>query len=68
MTTFTSGQLAALKEAVASGVRSVSHGGNTVTYSSTDEMLRTIATIERELGVGSATRRRVSYPAFSRGV
>lgn len=67
MSTFNAGQLAALKEAVASGVRSVSHGGNTVTYSSTDEMLRTIARIERELGLG-ANRRRVSYPAFSKGV
>lgn len=67
MTTYTAGQLAALKEAVASGVRSVSHGGNTVTYSSTAEMLQTIATIERELNVG-AGRRRVSYPAYSKGV
>lgn len=60
---FTNEQLAALQEAFASGVRTVTHGANSVTYNSMDEMARAIAHIERQL----AGRSKVSYPTFTRG-
>ncbi|MES2845632.1 MAG: hypothetical protein V4747_11435 [Pseudomonadota bacterium] len=63
---YTQIQLDALRTAVARGVRTVTTDGNTVTYASTDEMLRLIAIIERD--IAAATRRsRIHYPTFERG-
>lgn len=64
MSSYTQTQLAALKAAVAKGVRSVSYDGQTVTYASISEMLRVISVIERELNAGAS---RTHYPSFDRG-
>ncbi|MGR3495211.1 phage head-tail joining protein [Citreimonas sp.] len=50
MSGYTQAQLDALREAAARGVRSVSYDGQTVQYSSVDDMLKMIARIERSLG------------------
>lgn len=50
MSGYTQEQLTALKAAAARGVRSVSYDGQTVQYSSVDDMLKMIARIERDLG------------------
>ena len=64
---FTQTQLDALRNAVASGVRTVTVDGKTVTYASTGEMLRLIAIMERSL---TAPADRVTYynPVFDKGV
>lgn len=57
---YTVEQRAELAEAIASGVRSVTHGGTTVTYQTLDDMLRALALMDAELGtvtVGSRPQR-----------
>ena len=63
---YTQGQLDALREAVAGGVRTVKVDGKEVTYASTSEMLRLIAIMERSLQPSSS---RISHfnPTYSRG-
>jgi hypothetical protein len=63
MSKFTQAQLDALKAAYAAGIRSVTHGENSVTYASMKDMAEAIAQMERAL----SGRRRVHYPAFERG-
>lgn len=46
---FTVAEHTALKEAIASGVRSVTHGGTTVTYNSISDMMAALAVMEAEL-------------------
>lgn len=60
---FSAEELAALRAAYAAGVRTVTHGDNSVTYNSMRDLADAIAKIERQ----QARRGRVSYPAFSRG-
>ena len=52
-TPFTQGQLDAINRALASGTRSVSYNGKTLTYNSFDEMLRARDLIRQELGLVS---------------
>lgn len=56
-------QIDALEEALASGVRTVTQGPNSVTYQSAEEMRATLASMKRQL----AGRSKVSYPNVSRG-
>ncbi len=61
-------RIAALETAHASGVRTVSHNGSTVTYASLDELSRAIDRLKGDLaGAQSRRRPKVHYPAFSRG-
>lgn len=65
---YTQTQLDALKAALARGVRTVTTDGNTVTYASTEEMIRVIGIIEREIAAASPSRpSRLHYPTFERG-
>lgn len=64
---YTTHDLTTLQQALASGVRTVSMNGQTLTYASLDELRRAIATVERELGLSSAqAAKRVTYARFSR--
>lgn len=54
---FTQTQIDSLKEALATGTRSVSVNGRTVTYSSTAEMLQLLRIMEAEVNPQSATSR-----------
>lgn len=65
---YTIEQRDALKAAIASGVTTVSHGGNTVTYRSVDEMIRVLGVMERELTPVSQRRGRLTYPQFQKGL
>ena len=66
MSGYTQAQLASLREAVATGVRTIKVDGKEVTYSSTGEMLRLIAVIEA--AVAPAGSRVTHYnPRFDRG-
>lgn len=63
-----SAQIAALKAALAQGVTSVSYEGKTATYRSFDEMLKTIAYLEREQLRGTGRRvPTVGLACFDRG-
>ena len=65
---YTQTQLDALRDAAASGVRTVSFSdGKTVTYGSTGEMLRLIAIMERSL-VAAGSRVTYYNPTFDKGV
>lgn len=48
---FTLEEYNALKSAIGAGVRSVTHGGTTVTYHSLDDMLKALALMEADLVV-----------------
>jgi hypothetical protein len=61
---WTSEQLAALKAAAAKGVTSLRIGNEMITYASVSDMLKLIATIEREVNPGVS---RIVYPTFDRG-
>jgi hypothetical protein len=61
LTTYTQEQLSALKAQAAKGVRSVSYDGHLVQFASIEEMMKLIATIERELAGDGGAARRVSY-------
>jgi hypothetical protein len=67
MSGYTQAQLDALREAAASGVRTVTVEGKTITYASVGEILRLIAIMERSL---TAVDSRVTYynPVFTKGV
>lgn len=60
---YTQAQLDALKSAYVSGVKTVKHGENSVTYATMAEMAAAIAKIERSLSGAS----RITYPEVSRG-
>lgn len=64
---WTQTQLDALEEAIASGARTVSHNGKTVTYGSLTEMLRLRDRMQSELANGSAGRPQVHYARLSSG-
>jgi hypothetical protein len=55
-TGFTAERLLALEEAIASGARSVSYEGKSVTYGSLDEMLRVRSIIRSALGLDPVSR------------
>lgn len=57
MTDYTSEQLAALKQAYASGTLRVTYEGKTVEYRSLDEIARAINTVSRELDKAGGTKR-----------
>lgn len=46
---FTLDEYNALKSAIGAGVRSVTHGGTTVTYHSLEDMMRALALMEADL-------------------
>jgi len=62
---FTQTQIDNLRAAVAAGVRTVTTDGNSVTYASTDEMLRVIGVMERAV---STSTTRYSNPYYQKGV
>jgi hypothetical protein len=64
---YTQTQLDALRDAAASGVRTVTVDGKTVTYGSTAEMLRLIGVIERSL-TAPASRVSSYNPIYDKGV
>lgn len=55
-----------LEEAIRSGVLTVSQGGKTLTYRSTDEMRAVVARMKLELGGSSAVAKRVTVVKASR--
>ncbi|MGE3667819.1 MAG: phage head-tail joining protein [Steroidobacteraceae bacterium] len=65
---FTTTQLQALKDALASGELTVTYDGKTVTYRSIEELKKAIAFVEAELQTDGLlpTRTRVSYASFSK--
>lgn len=65
---YTQAQLDALRAAVAQGVREVTVDGRRVVYSTTDEMLRLIAVIERSLARAAGRRVTGRNPIFRRGI
>lgn len=67
---FSTAQLTALEEAIASGELKVSFDGKQVEYRSMDELLKAYNTIRAALiadGVITSNRTRVSYASHSRG-
>lgn len=64
--TWTMDDYAALKSAIAKGVRLVQYEGQRVEYQSTADMLRVLAMMEAELGLKSRSQRRFAY--VNRGV
>lgn len=62
---YTQTQLAALRDALASGALTVTYEGKTITYRSLLELQKAISIVERSLGVGASASRSV-YPAFTR--
>lgn len=68
MAGFTQAQLAAIKEAYASGITRVTYDGKTTEYRSLAEMKQIIATIEAELAAEAGRARPVAgYVSFKRG-
>lgn len=65
---FTSTQLQALKDALASGELTVTFDGKTVTYRSVEELKAAIAYVEAELMANGLLpqKTRVSYASFSK--
>lgn len=66
---FTTTQLAAIEEAIASGELTVSYEGKTVTYRSMADLVRARDTIKGELeadGTLTAAAPRTTYATFSR--
>jgi len=62
---FTTTQLAAIEEAIASGTLTVKYSDKQVTYQSTTELLRVRDVIRRELGLVATASTRV-YPSVSK--
>lgn len=58
----------ALLRARASGVLTVSHGGNTVTYRTSAEIAKDLADLEARIARASSTRPRVVRFSSSKGV
>lgn len=54
---WTQAQIDALKDAIATGTRTVSVGGRTVTYASTAEMLQVLRVMEAEVSPPTSTAR-----------
>ncbi len=59
--------LDALEKAIKAGVRSVSYGGDSVTYHSLDEMLRLRDAMRQSINVAAGTSTRCTYAKFSKG-
>lgn len=56
-----------LKEAIASGTKTVKYSDKEVTYRSLEEMMTLLRAIERELGLNK-TKMFVDYPTHSKGL
>lgn len=68
MAGFTHAQLAAIKEAYASGITRVSYDGKSTDYRSLAEMKQIISTIEADLAADAGKARPVAgYASFRRG-
>jgi uncharacterized protein YaiI (UPF0178 family) len=63
---WTTTDLTALEAAIASGARTVSHNGKTVTYNSLNEMLKLRDRMQWEIANGSAGRPQAHYVEFRR--
>lgn len=64
---FTIANYTALNEAIASGARSVSYDGRSVTYGSLSELLKIRELMAKELGMEPPGRSRRSVATFTRG-
>lgn len=68
MALWTQAQVDALKIAIASGARSVTHDGKTVTYNSIDDMLKALRLMQQDVSPTSApTIRRVEFGSTGGG-
>lgn len=65
---FNTEDIAALKAAIAKGVRKVKQGDEEIEYSSLDDMLRALRIMQAEVGGSSPSHLHVSYPQTSRGL
>ena len=62
MALWTQAEVDALKSAIASGVRSVTHDGKTVTYGSVSDMLKALRLMQQDVSPTTApTIRRVEF-------
>lgn len=65
---FSQSQLTALETAIASGTRTVSYDGTSVTYHSLDEMMRLRATMQADVDATNGTPKvKSSLAQFQRG-
>jgi len=64
---FTMANYTALNEAIASGARSVSYDGRSVTYGSLSELLKIRALMAKELGLEVPGQSRRTVATFTRG-
>jgi hypothetical protein len=64
---WTASQLAALEDAIARGVKTVTHNGKSVTYASTAEMLEFRDRMKRELESATTPRPKAGFGSFHRG-
>jgi len=65
---WTQADIDALKDAIKTGVRSVSYSDRSVTYQSIDEMLKVLSAMEAEAqGSTTPTPGRSTFASFSRG-
>jgi hypothetical protein len=65
---YTTEQLAALEEAIASGVLTVRHrDGRSVTYNSLSDMRSLRQQMKRELDVAAGSRRRRTFRLYQKG-
>ena len=62
----TQAELQALRAALVSGLLRVTYDGRTVEYRSMSDLVRAIAIVESDLGLGVASRQH--YPTFSKGL
>jgi len=67
MTQWTEVELAALKRAYASGTLRVSYDGKSVEYSSADDLLSRIRTVEREMSTTNRPLPIAGFAGFRRG-
>ncbi len=64
---YTQAHLAALQEALASGVLTVVFEGRSITYRSTEDLQRAISVVQNALKSGAGTRRRQTRLMSSKG-
>ena len=62
-----SAQIAALTAAIAAGVTTVSTEGKSTTFRTLNEMIQTVAYLERQQAKANGTARVAGYAGFSRG-
>jgi len=61
---YTMAQYEALRDAIATGARSVTHDGETVTFETPAERRALLGQMEAELGIRTRTRRRAHVVGF----